>query len=358
MLNQEIEGDLVADHLSPEEAAAEMMSGGAPRFNMATVADLVRSHPYWSLAAALAAGMVLGQGAQMSGDVGLKWPSFLRRRGGRKALTPPAPPPPDPATQAAADAAAPADDDSAETMGRQLWPNIKGMAYLSSKPDTIVGFGGGFPGFRRGRPFRGRVRSVPRHFMRLSPWGRTAVLGSLARMPAECSAALYGALDDGLIAPAVVKTINRNPSGPALLRALSDWHRYEHAKTAGRVAMLGWSMPWSSNTTKLLVSAVPYGSTAIAAHEVAAQAIKNGDLKPSWLQRAGRLVGYGKRGDRASLAKIAAVKAAAGRGSRVAEKALDTIKLAHAMSRGPSGGFHPRGTLNNTYRQGLATLKT
>lgn len=356
MLNQEIEGDLVN---------ADPMLGA--RFSPATVTDLVRSHPFWSLAAALAAGLVLGKGAAMSGDVGWRWPSFRRRKGAPPA--PPAPPPPDPVTQAAADAAAPGPDDSssAETMGRQQWPNIDGMAYLSSKPDTIVGsWATRFPGFvaphlrpafRFGRPFRGRVRSVPRHFMKLSRYGRTAVLGSLARMPAECSAALYGALDDNLIAPAVVKTINANPSGPALLKALSNWHRYEHARTKGRVAMLGWSMPWSTSTTKLLVSAVPYGSTAIAAHDVAKQAIKSGDLKPSWLARAGRLVGLGKHGNPAALQKIAQVKAAAGRGSKAAEKALDTIKLAHAMTTPQQSGFHPLGSLNNTYHRGLSTLR-
>lgn len=354
---REIEGQLVAEHLSPQEAAAEMLAGGGwgmpsiPR--VPNIADLVRAHPYWSLVAALAAGMMASSMMSGADDVGLRFGRLNPFRRRARGAAPPAPPPIDPETKAAAEAAAPADDGGGgdDTSGAMHWPNTDGMHYMN---------GGFSPARMMRRPphFRGRVRCLPRHFRRLSPRARVAVLGCLARMPPEANAALFGVLDDDLLAPAAATAINNNPAGPALLKALSDWHRFEHAKTHGAVSVMGWAMPWS-RSTRLLASNLPYGSQAIKAHDVAKKAMKSGDLKPSVFRRALNLVHRGKKGDPAALARIAAVKKAAGRGNKNAEKALDTVKLAHATTRGPrySGGT-PIAFLRNSYRAGLSTMRT
>lgn len=379
---REIEGHHHHHH-SPEEAAAEMEAeamgwgGRIPNiaFSPTKVADLIRTHPFWSVAAAVIAGLMFGAAtARMSGGlpesiVGFRLPWKRRQGGGKPAAPPSLPPPPDPTTQAAADAAAPdpsaSDDESSGygpryINGRNMPPQVsaKGMYYMNGFPA---------PPHHRHRHgmtpprFRGRVRSVPKHFMQLHPRARTVVLGCLTRMSGPSSAALYGALNDDLVAPAVTKALNLNANAKDLLRALSAWHHAEHAKTSGAIdSVLGWSFPWSTNTTKLLVSQLPGGAAAVAAHDIAVKAIKNGDLKPEHLHKAHQLVAAGKRGDRGALMKIAGLKKGAGRGNPHAEKALDTVKLAHHLQSGRGAGrhhHHPIAWLKNTYQSGLATIR-
>lgn len=85
---------------------------------------------------------------------------------------------------------------------------------------------------------------------------------------------------------------------------------------------------------KLLVSATPGGVTALAAKGIAEKALKNGNLKPEHLQKAGKLTKAGRTGDPAALAKIAAIKKQAATGDPAAEKALDTVKIAQCIQTG------------------------
>ena len=89
---------------------------------------------------------------------------------------------------------------------------------------------------------------------------------------------------------------------------------------------------------KLLVSATPGGVTALAAKGIAEKALKNGNLKPAHLKKAGQLTKAGRTGDPAALAKIAAIKRQAATGDPAAEKALDTVKIAQCIQTGRSCG--------------------
>jgi hypothetical protein len=112
---------------------------------------------------------------------------------------------------------------------------------------------------------------------------------------------------------------------------------------------------------KLLVSATPGGVSALAAKQIAAKALKNGNLKPGHLKKAGELTKAGRKGDPKALTKIAAIKAKAGRGDPAAEKALDTIKIAQCVQTGrycgptTRGGGLP-GALRRLRRVGEATI--
>ncbi len=94
---------------------------------------------------------------------------------------------------------------------------------------------------------------------------------------------------------------------------------------------------------RLLISAVPYGATALQAR----------DLR---LQILGQLA---RAGDDEALTKIAIIRAKAGRGDAAAEKALDTIKVAQVIQTGgrtrPGGGYGGGGG-GHYHRAGLANL--
>ncbi len=124
--------------------------------------------------------------------------------------------------------------------------------------------------------------------------------------------------------------------------SLSSVTKYlRHAKPAG----------------KLLVSATPGGTTALAAHGIASKALKSGALKPDHLKKASALTKAGSKGDDKALVKIAAIKAAAAKGDPHAAVALDRLKLAHALNTGkPVAGS--RGKISQSYSQGLAALRT
>jgi hypothetical protein len=121
----------------------------------------------------------------------------------------------------------------------------------------------------------------------------------------------------------------------------------------------GWGLSslFRSPATKLLVSNVPGGTSALAAHDIASKALKSGALKPEHLKKAGDLAKRGRAGDQTALVQIAAIKQKAGRGDRNAEVALDRIKLAHCIQTGqrctPTRGG---GRFRATYGAGLETM--
>ncbi len=110
---------------------------------------------------------------------------------------------------------------------------------------------------------------------------------------------------------------------------------------------------------RLLISAVPYGATALQARDLANAALRSGDLRPDHLKAAGELARRGRGGDDEALTKIAIIRAKAGRGDAAAEKALDTIKVAQVIQTGgrtrPGGGYGGGGG-GHYHRAGLANL--
>lgn len=112
---------------------------------------------------------------------------------------------------------------------------------------------------------------------------------------------------------------------------------------------------------RLLISAMPYGATALQARDLANAALRSGDLQPAHLAAAGDLARRGRAGDDDALFKIAVIKNKAGRGDAAAEKAYDTIKVAQVVQTGGraragrgGGGGGPGG--GRYHRAGLANL--
>jgi hypothetical protein len=142
-----------------------------------------------------------------------------------------------------------------------------------------------------------------------------------------------------------------------------------HNKARHAAAVMGF--PWSrirdaasaanraskDRYGKLLISAIPYGATALEARDVANRALRTGDLHPKHLAAAGELAARGRAGDEGALTKIAYMKRKAGQGDSAAEKALDTVKLAQVIQTGgrvrdPGAGSHG----GRHYRSGIASL--
>lgn len=352
-------------------------------------ANLVSAHPFLSMAAAVASGLMLSRmsGNEESMTVGWFGPigklvkhavasnpltlqaryaaNMLNPRGGGGGGGAPAQYiPPAPAPDQYADQVAPDQGDG--TSGTWHPASTYGMHYMS-------GFGRGLGRHRMhrmsgsGGHHHHHRHHRPKHWHMLTPPAQQAVSGCAKIIPANVTAGLFGVLSDDQAAPVFAQAINNNPSGPALLRALSDFvkaekHRKRHGQPAPTAAAMGWSWsdlnPFKSKAGKLLVSTVPGGATAIQAHDIAAKALKNGTLSPEHLKKAGALAKAGRRGDKKALGKIAAIKHAAGKGNAHAEVALDRIKLAHSIQTGTRSPAGPAGgnAISRTFKAGLATI--
>jgi hypothetical protein len=176
--------------------------------------------------------------------------------------------------------------------------------------------------------------------------------------------------DDGQAAPDSTEGIYMQPGHVYELLQGAHGHgrgrghrRHFHRRTVDP-SLLGFSLRdhlpgflRSDASKKLLISTVPGGATAMQAHAIAKKALKKGDLDPKHLKAAGDLAKRGRAGDTAALTKIAKLKAAAGRGDRNAEIALDRIKLAHCIQTGKGcKPTHGTGTLASLHRAGDAAL--
>lgn len=137
-------------------------------------------------------------------------------------------------------------------------------------------------------------------------------------------------------------------------------HRHHHHHPAiagfGMPSFLSKLNPFSHPAGKLLVSATPGGVSAIAAHKIASDALKDGSLDPKHLKAAGALTKAARKGHKKSIAKIARVKQLAGRGDPHAEVALDRLKLADSIQRG-SHSHRTTTSLANLRHLGLSTLR-
>lgn len=141
-------------------------------------------------------------------------------------------------------------------------------------------------------------------------------------------------------------------------RGFPHLHHHHHRHNA---AAAGWGMPgfmsnlFSKPAGKLLISAVPGGATAMQARDIANKALADGSLDPAHLKAAAGITKLARQGHKASIAKIAKLKKAAGGGDPHAEVAMDRLKLADSIQHGGASN-QTTSTLRNLRNMGLATL--
>lgn len=177
-------------------------------------------------------------------------------------------------------------------------------------------------------------------------------VGMRTFQPATTDGMYYMSGADAALVGQALRRIHPRHRRPAAIAFIRRWN----------VAGINVPNPTKHPLGKLLVSATPGGVTAMAAHSIATKALKNGNLKPAHLKKAGQLAKAGRAGDPKALTKIAAIKARAAKGDPAAEKALDTVKIAQCLQTGKycgptagRGGGLP-GALRRLRHMGEATI--
>lgn len=136
---------------------------------------------------------------------------------------------------------------------------------------------------------------------------------------------------------------------------------HHHHKRRHNAAAAGFGVPgfiqnfYNKPAGKLLISAVPGGATALEAHAIAKAALADGSLNPDHLEAAGKITKAARAGHKPSIAKIAKLKHAAGKGNPHAEVAMDRLKLADSIQNGRRSG-QTTTTMRNLRNVGIATL--